>query len=64
MVETIESPEQINHERVMAAESRALERLSKNSNQAIDIGRALLALSRAKARKSLLKLAKKTPNKA
>ncbi|MFK7823792.1 MAG: ATP synthase F1 subunit epsilon [Oligoflexales bacterium] len=59
MVEVIESPEQIDHERVLQAEKRAMERLAKTTNKDIDIGRALVALTRARARKSLLKITKK-----
>jgi len=59
MVEVIESPEQIDHERVLQAEKRAMDRLAKTTDKDIDIGRALGALTRARARKSLLKIAKK-----
>ena len=59
MVEVIESPEQIDHERVLQAEKRAMDRLAKTTDKDIDIGRALVALTRARARKSLLKIAKK-----
>ena len=59
MVEIIESPEQIDHERVLQAEKRAMDRLAKTTDKDIDIGRALVALTRARARKSLLKIAKK-----
>lgn len=59
MVEVIESPEQIDRDRVLQAEKRAMERLAKTTDKDIDIGRALVALTRARARKSLLKIARK-----
>lgn len=56
LAEVIDTRDELDQPRVDAAEKRALERLAKTSDEAIDIGRALNALERAKARKKLLTL--------
>lgn len=58
LAEVIEAPGDVSAERVQAAEKRALERLSRTTDLDINIGRALAALQRARARLALLKLGK------
>lgn len=52
--DTINIPDEIDRERVEAAERRAKERLAQTTDSAIDISRALKALERAKARRKLM----------
>lgn len=55
LVDIVEHPDEIDLDRAAAAEKRAAKRLAEGSDLAVDIGRALAALERAKARQKLAK---------
>jgi len=59
LAEVIQTADELDKKRADAAESRALDRLAKTTDQAIDIVRALNSLERARARKKLMELAGK-----
>jgi len=63
LVENAEAPTEVDLTRALAAEKRALDRLAQTSSADINMGRAMAALERAKARQKLARLARRSSSK-